>query len=353
MSFLLYEDVIFKESDKIRKNLEKIINEKYKIMKGYQYKLKRGLMIIKTLLAIKSSKKINKKIDNSDLQTFQKPNSFYLPISSFNRKKNNNIKSNRLKDHNIHLSNYYEGTNINKNNISKFQESMCISKKIYDHESKFVGKNSSIDLLINSKKKLKKQTKFERNVISGNSILENDIIRKNYEIVEAENFQYLNNNQESSSVVRKKSIYTYAGERKFTFPGKFLNVSCNHLYIIKNYEILIPKHLKIVHVKIYFIFIIYFVILWYLMILIQNIQTKYGHNFIQLCILPFFINLLVKYLFTFNFMMLITTLLLYYFGEYFINNKKVPLLIFGVSKVFISPIVMNHYYAIKLYQYLE
>jgi len=87
MSLLFYEIVIFKEAYKIRKFFVKIINEEYIIMKGYQNKLKRGLISIKILLALKSSKKTNKKNDNSDLQTFLIPKE--LPISSFNRKKKN------------------------------------------------------------------------------------------------------------------------------------------------------------------------------------------------------------------------------------------------------------------------
>lgn len=161
----------------------------------------------------------------------------------------------------------------------------------------------------NQKKLINKNDVDENNVLE-NEIIQTNLNKMNFQIIHAENFQFLKKFKKSFSVKKDKK-HIYYGDRKFTFPGKFVNISCNHLYIMKNYEISIPKHLKRVYVKIYLIFIIYFVILLYLMIMIQNIQTKYGNKFIELCILPFFNNLLVKYLFTFNIMMLITSFLLY------------------------------------------
>jgi len=354
LSLLLYEDVISKEADKIRKNLEKLINEKFQLIKAYQHKLKRGLMIIKTLITLNSQTKKNKiNRDCSDLQIFLKSNN-YLPISSPKRKKDNYANFFFNKDDFIKndIIKYNEENLFNKFSNSNIEQTILIPQNIYDRETNIVEISTSRNLILNKNKKRQKRNNFVRNNFKDIYIFENYSNYKIFEIINAENYQYLTRKKElneASNVIK----YFYLGNRNYIFPGNYKNISCSEVYIIKNKEISVPKHSKKVYLKIYLIFVIFFVILFYLMILIQNIQTKYGNNFLQLCVLPFFTTLLIKYLFKFNFMMLITSIILYYFGEYFINNKKVPLYIYYISKAFLSPVVMNHYYAIKLYQNLK
>jgi len=354
----LYEDVISKEANEIRKNLEKLINDNYKFIKEYQLKLKRGFMIIKTLKALKSTTKIKIR-DERQLQIKLKENN-YLPISSPRKNPHNHCNYNYPKQQNNHnneknICNEY--INI-QNNVSYLEQSNLWTQKFYSKETNFVDISTSRNLFlikklnIINKNKNKNKNKYVRSDNRDIGILDNDLLNKKYVIVNPEYFQYLrreNQFYKANNFIK----YFYLRDRKFIFPGKFFNISCFELYIIKNEQIALPKYFKRVYIKIFLTFMIYFIILFYLMILIQNIQTKYGDNFIQLCILPFVTTLLMKYLFTFNIMMLITSLILYNFGEYILNNKKVPLFIYGVSKLFISPVVLNHYYAIKLYQLLK
>jgi len=355
LSLLLYENVIIKEADKFRKNLEKLINENYKLTKGYQYKLKRGFFIIRTLVNLRYStlKNKNKKINNSDLQNLL--NSSWLPIQSPNRKNNNHIDyffKKDIKNKNLNIKNNKEDF-YNKNNISNIDESKVITQRIDIHDSNILEISTSRNLIFKNQKKIKKRNNFiKSNFVDIGPLADHSSFKK-LDIINAANFQYLKNENNNLSETGKIIKYFYTGKRKFTFPGKFMNISCSEVFIIKNPEMLIPKYYKKDYLKIYLIFIIYVVIFFYLMILIQNIQTKYGNKFIEICVLPFFTTLLVKFMFTFNFMMLITSFLLYYFGDHFVNKKKLPLHLFIVSKVFISPVVMNHYYAIKLYQHFN
>jgi len=324
-------------------------------MKGYQSKLKKGIMIIKTLTALTSSTFKNRNIDNSELLIFLKSKN--LSISSSWRKNNNHEKSYFKRDNNINNQKINNEENIynyknNDINNSNIDEIMIITKQINHRQTNIFELSTNRNLILNKFKKFKNKNNIVRSDFRQLCIHDNDLIIKKLVIINAENYQFSAKRNETSKF-RNSIKHFYIGDRKFIFPGKFMNIYCNEIYIIKNQQISLPNNFKRVYLKIYLIFIIYFVILFYLMILIQNIQTKYGNNFYQICILPFVTTLLVKYLFSFNIMILITSLILFNFGEYFINNKKVPLLIYGISKVFISPVVINHYYAVKLYQHLK
>jgi len=348
---LLYEDVITDEANKIRKNLGKLINENYKLMKGYQFKLRKGIMIIRTLLKLSSStiKNKNNNIDNSDLQIFLRQTK--IPKTSTNVINDIVPGFYIYKDFNC---NYYKKINlnlegiINKNITSNNDESKLKKQR----ETNIVELSTTRNFILNNKKKLKNKNKFVRSNLLELDINKNDLVKKQFQIIQTIKYQYLTSKRKLSERTNIKK-YSYTGNRKFTFPGKFIKISCSEVYIIKNQEIKISKVLKRVYFKVFIIFIIYSVIIFYLMILIQNILTKYGNNFFELCILPFVSTLLMEYLISFNFMMFITSLILYNFGEYFINNKKLPLHLYCISKIFINPIVMNHYYAIKLYHYLH
>jgi len=349
LSLLLYEDVISDEANKIRKNLSKLIDNNYELMKGYQLKIRKGFMIIKTLAKLTLSKKFNDNIDKSDLQVFLKARNL--------SKKSMNVKTDILPR--INFCKYYNRINNNEiyfnfeDKISKNYQSKNYVSNLKTHkEIKIVEISSKRSLISNKKKILKNKNEFIRSNRLNSDINKNNIFKNEFQITLNINFQYLTCIKELSerTYVNK---YSYSGNRSFTFPGRFIKISCSEFYIIQNQEINVPKISKRVYFKVTIIFLIYFIIIFYLMILIQNIQTKYGNKFFGLCILPFLSTLLIKYLISFNVMMLVTSLILFNFGEYFINNKKLPLPIYFISKIFINPIVLNHYYAIKLYQQLK
>jgi len=229
---------------------------------------------------------------------------------------------------------------------------MIISNNVSQRLTSNVGINKNRNSFSDKYRNMRNKKRYIKSELRQLSISDNFFVSKNHVIIKAENYQYLSKDKNSSESNKLKK-YFYFGKRKFIFPGKFNNIYCSEIYIIKNEQLLIPQNFKRIYLKTCLNFIIYFVILFYLIILIQQIQTKFGNNFIQICILPFVTTLVMKYLITFNFMMLITCFILFNFGQYFMNNKKTPIIISLISKIFISPVVKNHYNAIKLYQYLK
>jgi len=350
LSLLLYQDVISKEANKIKKTLEKLIDENYKFTKEYKLKLERGYIILKTLINLKSTTKIKFRND-IQLKIFSKEKNYLLVSSSIQNRDNHCNYNSKKNPNNYNDINHLCIENLNnQNNVSYIENSNLWTQKFNCKETNVLDISTSRNLLIDKKliKKKRILNKFIRDV----DIFENDLLHKKYVINYPEKFQYF---ARKNKIGQGKNLikYFYLGDRKFIFPGKFINVSCRELYIIKNEQISLTQNFKRFYIKTISLFIFYFIILYYLMILIQNIEINYGDNFIQLCILPFVTTLFMKYLITFNIMMLITSLIIFNFGEYFLNSKKVPLFIYGVSKLFISPLVLNHYYAIKLYQLLK
>lgn len=428
----MYEDVISKEAENIKRNFEKLTNENYKLTKGYQIKLNRGIIQIKTLISLIPSNLKKKNIEDSEIRIFlkginlaicspkkknknsavsspkrknknlaicspkrkNKNSAIYSPkkknkslVISSPKKKNINQPNksididfnlnndviindkdnifncnNHIKNDNENIFNFNnnyiknERENIfNSNNynvISNIDETMIISNNVSQRLTSNVGINKNRNSFSDKYRNMRNKKRYIKSELRQLSISDNFFVSKNHVIIKAENYQYLSKDKNSSESNKLKK-YFYFGKRKFIFPGKFNNIYCSEIYIIKNEQLLIPQNFKRIYLKTCLNFIIYFVILFYLIILIQQIQTKFGNNFIQICILPFVTTLVMKYLITFNFMMLITCFILFNFGQYFMNNKKTPIIISLISKIFISPVVKNHYNAIKLYQYLK
>lgn len=355
LSIFLYENVILKESANISNNFERVIKENHNLLKRYQFKINRGFKIIKTIIHLTYSTFNNK----SKNKQFPKPQNLLTNWNHnkklFQRAKINNTNKNNLKNENQLIL-------IKKRSQAAYKNKYILDKAHFinlSQNNNYAEKNpnnisSSRNLLINKKleqnniKILKnKQKRFETLKIREEKYECNKFI-----LVRTSNYHYLSIKKSTLKAGKVKN-YFCSGERKFTFPGKYNDISCSKLSITKNSVITLPKNTIKVYIKIIFILLIYIIISFYLMFFIQNISEKYGNSFIEVCILPFFINLAVKYIFTFNFMMLITSLILYNFGDYFLNNKKVPLYLLIVSKIFISPSVLNHYSAIKLYKYLK
>jgi len=349
LSLLLYEDVITYEANKIRKNLGKSINEKFKLMKDYQLKLKKGFMVIKTIIKLISLK--NKNVEKSDLQIFLKDNKKLTFISEIRKNDSNcHINNNNLIFKNIYKFNLNEEeNNINSNIVSNVNESNIKSLR----ENNILELSTCRNLILNKVQKYKRKNKFERSNIQDFLNHHYFTIQKQYKIIQTINYQYLTPIKKlyRTTKIRK---YFYVANRNFTFPGKFSKITCTQVYITQNQNIKkVSKNLKRVNFKIFIIFMIYIVIIFLLMNLIQNVLVKYGKNFLVICILPFVSSLIIEYLISFNLMMLITSLILYNYGQYFVINKKLPFPLFYISKIFINPIVMNHYNAIKLFQQLK
>lgn len=141
-------------------------------------------------------------------------------------------------------------------------------------------------------------------------------------------------------------------ERFFLFPNKEDIFSCFQLSISP-----IPKLDYIAGVlrssiKSLIIFAIFIYIWLNLMIFIQVIYKQYGKNIFKICIMPLISMIVIKLLVTFNIMMFLTTIILYYWGDYFLNTIKLPFLANIIFKVLVPPLAFHHYSALNMYREL-
>ena len=88
------------------------------------------------------------------------------------------------------------------------------------------------------------------------------------------------------------------------------------------------------------------------MIFIRSIYQQYGDNFFKICVMPLISMLIIKLAITFNLMMLLTTIILYFWGDYFMIITKPPLFKFIIFKTFVPPLAFFHYSALKTFREL-
>jgi hypothetical protein len=89
---------------------------------------------------------------------------------------------------------------------------------------------------------------------------------------------------------------------------------------------------------------------WYwLAVFIQSIYTQYGTNIVKIVIMPLVSMLFTKFVITFNIMLFLSTILVYFFGARFYANSKSSLekIIFGAL---VPIIALNHHKAILMFR---
>lgn len=102
-----------------------------------------------------------------------------------------------------------------------------------------------------------------------------------------------------------------------------------------------------------FIIIFLFLYLWLeMMVFIKAIYIQYGDNFIEICVMPLVSMLVIDLLISFNFMLFITTFILYLWGDYFVNTSKLPLIPNIIFHGFVSPLAFHHYCALRTFKKL-
>jgi len=343
--FIFYEDVISNEAKNLRKNVEKIINENFNISKSYKIKLKKGYMIIKTIITLKGFK--NKEISNLT-------NTFDPIIASQNKNFYNNFH-NKIQDCNSKgkiLNKIFNKKNENCRIFTLKENTFFLPEESNNKANNFNVMSSSRKTLLN--KHSRKKSKYIKSDFQ--DFLQNEyfikVHCKSLQIIKTIEFSCFSKTIKNSSTSKNKKFIHY-GERKFIFPGKIMSVSCYEIFLIDSPKLLLTQKTKTLQIKISVIIIIYIILSFYMMLILQDLFIKYGDNLFEVCISPFLITWLINNIFAFNLMILITSLILYYYGELILNKKKPPIYISAITNIFVTPIIFNHYSALKLYQHFK
>jgi len=141
-------------------------------------------------------------------------------------------------------------------------------------------------------------------------------------------------------------------KRGFIFPSNLNIFSCNQISITNIATLDYISGLIRTGIKTFIIIFLYLYIWLYLMVFIESIYKQYGKNIVKICVMPLISMLFIKLVITFNVMMFMTTVILYFWGDYFLNTIKLPLIPMVIFKGLVPPLAFHHYSALKLFREL-
>jgi len=354
---------------------------------------------------IKENKQVHNKNNKSNVTGFNHSDISLIDTNrglfQLNKKLNSNkkikkvIKNNykkafinkKIKSSNVHLGvkavENQEKTNLTKiiNEDARAKENAAL-KRI-----KITKKNRGKEICKVDKTKTNKVSGSERKQDSScvNAVDSSRVLLRNDRINAVNNHKNLNNKRTRPAAVKNlKSVKIYnntndklsiANEIEVHLKGKKAVIKTPKRFIlnIANRSFLFPcrvlsrfssKTVSIIEVslfsylthliKIYLKIILLstlFLILWlFIAVFVESIYKNYGNNVFKIAVMPLISMLFVKFVIVVNIKLLIATILLYFKGREYLNNKKNNLLIKIIFKAFVSPLALNHFSAIMSYQ---
>lgn len=272
-------------------------------------------------------------------------------------------------------------TSISKMNSGDISACSVDRLKYYDPESPERLIKQRAASIINSKEELERLHTFnlknnpdpkldlnkENPIFSQNSIFDEDeygidIGAKNFKIHKQSSFHFFSSFKKSqekrtaSSSIKNFNKKIFVQQRKFSFPiFEYEKISCFILNIspIESKE---EKPKKDLCIKTYFKLILVFslfIYMWiYMMVFIQQIYTKYGNNFIKICVMPLISMLFTKLVITVNIMLFISTFLMWNFGKkvYIMKKFSIPKAIFNAL---VPATAANHHQSILTFRHIQ
>jgi len=404
LSFLIYTDVVIEESLKNKKYIQRVLYKENNLTFIWQKKIKNAYNKIKTMLILSShmrKKNLNQNLINSnfirstyfrneknkrfELEEFNDnegelykklPESFEIEKSLFNQQLFAKIP-------NFNYLQNIENSNkdlFKKNNRRKKKNDFIKSDNNNIETTLFNNKNTLLfsgNTFINSINKFDNKILFSKNLSSNRYVNEGSNLIGDNVYLTPKNHNYMNRNlyeafnkeyfqtrnfiyfqlekfdmfYESNKFNKRSKRYKIFDfkSRHYIFPTNKNVFSCQQISIIDPpildyFAIFIKKQIKTILIILIYLFV------WInSIVFIQSIYKQYGKNIIQICIMPLISMLAIKLTITFNIMMLLTTIILYKWGEYFITNSKLPLIPMIIFKGLVPPIAFHHYVALNTF----
>jgi hypothetical protein len=367
---------MIEETSLIKKNIFKAVFRKYNFEKSYKEKIKRAMGNIRVIYALnyimkKEKAKIEKReeeknvlINNQQIEEKKQANN------------NNNYIRNETKNNiiNKELINKNTSNEKNKDFNKYFQKpfKFLIKKNALNNET---GINEKRPYRIIDKKKSKKKIfdlvpedyifenfneKLEDSINNNQiiSLFNNDnsqlnLVNKNKKIkiisIEKVNdFYYIAKKERKN---KKYSKLFLIKERSFNLIIKNTKIICFQISITNYVSIIDKKQLTRSYMKTVLVVLLYFILWFYLAVFIQDIYMQYADNIIKLCVMPLVSMIVIKLCITVNILILIATIILYFFGKYYLSRRpeKYELIPFIVLKAFVPDLAFKHYQALNMY----
>ena len=387
------------EADQKKKQLFKAMAKKYNFESDYKNKVRRSLgkmRCVRKFLKIKEKKQKERDIEKEkekerekndislllikENELIQKTNNKYDEIEMkkyFNEKQlmediknDKNIPINekhRLDDENevdLNKRNYNEKNTEIKPffyNLIKSNENKANQKNEDEDKDKKIS-----NIIKRPKKKVAHHRKLDiENIViqpfnfKGPDISErslNNLDTSNLKLFPKNNFQveieHVVEINFDSTLTRQEKKYSKIFDHKkriFNFYIKNRTVSCFKISITNPQPINDLAQVIKSYMKTGLITFLYLFLWFYLAIFIQSIYKQYGKNIFKICVMPLISMLVIKLCITVNIIMFFTTVVLYYFGDYFSNRKKYALFPLIIFKALVPPLAFQHYEALKFY----
>jgi len=414
LSLLIYTNVITEEANNKKKILERALKKDFKLAQLWQIKIKHLFYKLNTIFLLSSEfrrkiikENLEKKKNNNNIScdsiinntkdVFQLENNNFIsnrkPYEKFDKKTDNenskkNFPQNLFnKDFKIKYPLKASALSKNVNFKPKYKkQNTYIKSDVSEIETKCLNNQNTLLFSRNNYNKTYDKKENDNNLVALNDYSyrftkyegSNLIAEKeNYTTIKMTNINktlnhisykdffitkiFLNFQIESFEVFyssrkinkNKKNYKIFEiKKRNYIFPSNKNIFSCQQVSItnppvFEYLAILIKSQIKTL-----IIIFIYLFIWLYLMVFIQSIYKQYGKNIIEICIMPLLSMLIIKLLITINLMLFITTIILYFWGDYFMNTLKLPFITMILFKGLVSPLAFHHYTALKIFREL-
>jgi len=367
----------FEKSNEKYMNVNEVNLDELKINSKKLFKIPEERIIIDIGDVNSLSANSNKSFKSSDRLNYKLENINKYPLN--NDYKNTILVKKKKKNQNFEKSEF--NSEYNDENKQRIEDTKSKNKKILrkisaDTKSSYFAKSKN-DIFSNegffeenykfNKLKLKKgaliigDPKHNKQLTPNKNLIESSNVLKLKEEKKLKAYTEVNMQIEKCELCYhaakinkyklKKKLITIK-KRGFLFPSNINIFTCNQITIINIAKLDYITGLIKTGIKTLIILFLYLYIWVYLMVFIQSIYKQYGKNIIKICIMPLISMLVIKLAITFNVMMFMTTLILYFWGDYYLNTIKLPIISMVIFKGLVPPLAFHHYSALKLFREL-
>jgi len=288
----------------------------------------------------------------TDIVENKNPNKNFKEYTDKNGKNYFFKKKKKIYDSNITGKISIFNNNYLEKNSKSFKECEIINNS---KDNRLIGEKINKDFILDNSNNLYEEVKMinnkEQREFKNDECLYREDTNSNNEIFKIEYFDFSfeakNTNKFSKNSKKIMSIknrsYLFQGNNKNQF--SCVEISIESLRSFNNLAILIKSDIKTI-----LVFLLYIYLWIYLMIFITAIYRQYGDNIFKICVMPLISMLVIKLAITFNVMMFLSTIILYFWGDFFMSTHKPPLLKMIIFKALVPPLAFLHYRALKTFR---
>jgi hypothetical protein len=391
-TIILYDDVVNLNSKKGQRMLKYVLDQEYSMDKSYKPKIYKSICIIKQLvklmLELERLKKKSLINENKEINKIEEPTKEELMGFELLRKKKELKKIEELKikeemdKFTKRLSIIYEEPSFNNQNddssnnlnrekdepktINNIEEGNLIEIKNIIPNAELKKKTSKFKFWENLKRRksgLNDDDPYPKTFDSFREFIkrqpeeeqinqqENEIEKKEKELIieNNESLFYPNSKKNNPDIKYKKIIFINKRE-PIKMRNNKKNIECFSIRIVNPIVYINYKTIILTNIKFILFFVFSFYIYIYLMVFVNSIHKNFGDKTIKMCFMPVMTILLFNFLINMSINILITTILLKFWGKLRLFNSRFHFLKRLLFDILVPPQALELYSGILIYQ---